>query len=200
MRLDVGKITLLDARHGIVPGTSGSPILTVDGLAVGLVSVSRARGAGVSHEQWGQPTLLRALPAGAHVGSASLRRQAQLRRVRPDIRVSLLRGNVGTRIRKVESGEYDATLLALAGLRRLGLTDPIAEVLDIDEFLPAVGQGAIAVAIRAGDSRVAQALEGILDAAPAARPSPAMRASTAAGWSCAGSSCGPTGPRPWRSP
>ena len=99
------------------------------------------------------------------MGSASLRRQAQLRRVRPDIRVSLLRGNVGTRIRKVESGEYDATLLALAGLRRLGLTDPIAQVLDIDEFLPAVGQGAIAVAIRAGDSRVAQALEGILDAA-----------------------------------
>ncbi len=138
------------------------PTVLPDGIVVaGYLPREDARDALISPRA---PTL-RALPAGAHVGSASLRRQAQLRRVRPDIRVSLLRGNVGTRIRKVESGEYDATLLALAGLRRLGLTDPIAEVLDIDEFLPAVGQGAIAVAIRAGDSRVAQALEGILDAA-----------------------------------
>jgi hydroxymethylbilane synthase len=138
------------------------PTVLPDGIVVaGYLPREDARDALISPRA---PTL-RALPAGAHVGSASLRRQAQLRRVRPDIRVSLLRGNVGTRIRKVESGEYDATLLALAGLRRLGLTDPIAQVLDIDEFLPAVGQGAIAVAIRAGDARVARALEGILDAA-----------------------------------
>jgi hydroxymethylbilane synthase len=109
------------------------------------------------------PTL-QALPPGAHVGSASLRRQAQLRRVRPDLRVSLLRGNVGTRLKKVESGEYDATLLAMAGLRRLKLTEHVTAVLETDDFLPAVGQGAIAIAIRLGDARVADALASILHA------------------------------------
>ncbi|HEX2553542.1 MAG TPA: hydroxymethylbilane synthase [Microvirga sp.] len=108
---------------------------------------------------------LAALPAGAVVGSASLRRQAQVRRVRPDLQVTLLRGNVGTRLKKLESGEMDATLLALAGLRRLGLTEHVTAILDTDDFLPAVGQGAIAIAARAGDGRVLAALDGIVDAA-----------------------------------
>ena len=68
--------------------------------------------------------------------------------------MTLLRGNVGTRLAKLDSGEVDATLLALAGLRRLGLTEHVTAVLDTDDFLPAVGQGAIAIAIRAGDERV----------------------------------------------
>ena len=96
------------------------------------------------------------LPQGAHVGSASLRRQAQLRRVRPDIRVSLLRGNVQTRLGKVENGSFDATLLALAGLKRLGLAHVATTVLDTDDFLPAVGQGAIALAMRSGDQLFAE--------------------------------------------
>jgi hydroxymethylbilane synthase len=105
------------------------------------------------------------LPEGAVVGSASLRRQAQLRRLRPDLRVTLLRGNVGTRLAKLDRGEVDATLLALAGLRRLGLAEHVTAVLDTDDFLPAVGQGAIAIAIRAADERVAAALAPILDPA-----------------------------------
>ena len=102
------------------------------------------------------------LPSGATVGSASLRRQAQVRRLRPDLGVTLLRGNVQTRLAKLERGEVDATLLALAGLRRLGLTDHVTTILDTDDFLPAVGQGAIAIAIRAGDEPVRQALEPVL--------------------------------------
>ena len=102
------------------------------------------------------------LPQGAHVGSASLRRQAQLRRLRPDLRVSLLRGNVQTRLGKVETGAFDATLLALAGLRRLGMAHVATAVLAIDDFLPAVGQGAIALAMRTGDPRI-DAVAPILD-------------------------------------
>src|SRR3712207_5387365 len=105
------------------------------------------------------------LPEGAVVGSASLRRQAQLRRLRPDLRVVLLRGNVGTRLAKLDRGEVDATLLALAGLRRLGLAGHVTAVLDTDDFLPAIGQGAIAIAVRAGDGRVADAVAPILDPA-----------------------------------
>jgi len=102
------------------------------------------------------------LPAGAVVGTASLRRAAQLRRLRPDVTTTLLRGNVETRLRKVESGEIDATLLALAGLRRLGLDDKASAVLPLDDFLPAAGQGAIGIACRAGDAQTAALLEPIL--------------------------------------
>jgi hydroxymethylbilane synthase len=108
------------------------------------------------------------LPKGAVVGTASLRRGAQVRRLRPDISVTLLRGNVETRLRKVESGEVDGTLLALAGLKRLGLADKATAILPIEDFLPAAGQGAIAIAKRAGDARVRDALAPILDAATGA--------------------------------
>jgi hydroxymethylbilane synthase len=104
------------------------------------------------------------LPSGAVVGSASLRRQAELRRLRPDLNVTLLRGNVQTRLAKLERGEVDATLLAMAGLRRLGLTEHVTAVLDTEDFLPAVGQGAIAITVRADDERVMRAVEPILDA------------------------------------
>jgi hydroxymethylbilane synthase len=108
---------------------------------------------------------LAGLPKGAVLGSASLRRQAQVRRARPDIEVTLLRGNVGTRLAKVESGAVAATLLAVAGLKRLGLIDRVTAFLDTDEFLPAVGQGAIAIVTRAGDERTRGFVSGILDAA-----------------------------------
>jgi len=105
-----------------------------------------------------------ALPIGARLGSASPRRQAMALRARPDLKVGLLRGNVETRLRKVESGEFDLTLLALAGLKRLGLEQRAAAVLETDEFLPAVGQGAIAVTARRDDARLAKTLAPIFDA------------------------------------
>ena len=95
---------------------------------------------------------LRDLPTGAVVGTASLRRQAMVKRLRPDLAVVPLRGNVETRLRKVEAGEVDATLLAVAGLKRLGLLSAATAVLDIEEFLPAVGQGAIGIETRADDA------------------------------------------------
>jgi len=82
------------------------------------------------------------LPKAASLGTASLRRQAIAMRARPDLRVTPLRGNVETRLRKLDAGEVDATLLALAGLRRLGLTEHATYVMSVDEFLPAVAQGA----------------------------------------------------------
>jgi hydroxymethylbilane synthase len=106
---------------------------------------------------------LAGLPAGTVVGTASLRRGAIVRRARPDTVITLLRGNVGTRLAKLESGEVGATLLALAGLKRLGLADRATAILSVDEMLPAVGQGAIAIVVRADDRRVREALEPILD-------------------------------------
>ncbi|QRG06498.1 hydroxymethylbilane synthase [Xanthobacter dioxanivorans] len=91
------------------------------------------------------------LPAGARIGTASLRREAQLRRLRPDLKVELLRGNVHTRLAKVKDGEFDATLLALAGLTRLGLAEAASALLDPADFLPAVGQGAVAIECRIDD-------------------------------------------------
>jgi hydroxymethylbilane synthase len=105
------------------------------------------------------------LPPGARIGTASIRRAAQLKRFRSDFRTDLLRGNVETRIRKVEGGEFDATLLALAGLTRLGMANRASEILPLDHFLPAVGQGAIAIAARAEDPRVAGILAPVLDEA-----------------------------------
>lgn len=96
---------------------------------------------------------LRDLPHGAVVGTASLRRQAMAKRLRPDLKVATLRGNVETRLRKLDAGEADATLLAVAGLKRLGLLAAATMILDTEEFLPAVGQGAIGIETRADDER-----------------------------------------------
>lgn len=103
------------------------------------------------------PSLAR-LAAGAVVGTASLRRQAQILRRRPDLNVVPFRGNVETRLRKLGEGQADATLLALAGLKRLGLAHVATQVIEPDEILPAVGQGAIGIICRDGDERVAGAL------------------------------------------
>lgn len=111
---------------------------------------------------------LETLRHGAVIGSASLRRQAILRHLRPDFEIVLLRGNVGTRLDRIRRGDMDATLLALAGLRRLGLAGEATSLLPLETFVPAVGQGAIAVVIRAGDSRAAAALARICCADTAA--------------------------------
>ncbi len=92
------------------------------------------------------------LPLGATVGSSSLRRQAQIKKLRPDLNVVMFRGNVQTRLKKVQDGLVDGTLLALAGLKRLGLEDVVTQVLQVDDFLPAPGQGAICIETRQDDA------------------------------------------------
>ena len=101
------------------------------------------------------------LARGATVGTASLRRQALVKRARPDLKVVPFRGNVETRLRKLDDGVVDATLLALAGLRRLGLADAATAILAIDEFLPAVGQGIVALETREDDARTRTLLDAI---------------------------------------
>jgi hydroxymethylbilane synthase len=98
------------------------------------------------------------LPKGASLGTASLRRQAIAKRARPDLRVMPLRGNVETRLRKLDAGDVDATLLALAGLKRLKLTEHATHVMSADEFLPAVAQGAIGIEAREDNRRVRDVL------------------------------------------
>jgi hydroxymethylbilane synthase len=98
------------------------------------------------------------LPGGAVVATSSLRRQAQVQHLRPDIRVVPMRGNVETRLRKLAEGVADATLLALAGLNRLGMADRAAAPVPVEQMLPAVAQGAIGAEIRAGDQEMAQIL------------------------------------------
>ncbi len=101
------------------------------------------------------------LPRGAVVGTASLRRQAMVKRLRPDVSVVTFRGNVDTRLKKLEDGVVDATLLAFAGLKRLGRAAAATAVLDIDAFLPAVGQGAVGIEARTADIRTRDLLAGI---------------------------------------
>ncbi len=125
-----------------------------------------------------------ALPPGARIGTSSPRREAQLRHARPDIAVVALRGNVETRLAKLERGEVDATLLAVAGLRRLGLAERITTILPPEEMLPAAAQGAIGIEIRTDDS-ASHALLAAVDDAPTAAQVTAERAVLAAlGGSC----------------
>ena len=105
-----------------------------------------------------------ALPQGAHVGTASLRRQAQLAARRPELRITPVRGNVGTRLGHLDSGRYDALLLACAGLDRLGLPARITQRLPPDTMLPAIGQGAVGVEICTGDTATAELLRPLNDA------------------------------------
>jgi hydroxymethylbilane synthase len=105
------------------------------------------------------------LPDRATIGTASLRRQAQVKMLRPDLNVVPMRGNVETRLKRIAEGVADATILALAGLKRLGLERAAAAVLEPDAFLPAVGQGAIAIETRANDDATRQLVGAINDAA-----------------------------------
>jgi hydroxymethylbilane synthase len=124
------------------------PTVLPPGLVLaGFLPREDPRDAFISHKA----KSLQELAAGAVVGTASPRRQALVQRMRPDLKVVTLRGNVETRLRKLESGEVDATLLAVAGLKRLGLLSAATAIMEADEFLPAVGQGAIGIEIRADD-------------------------------------------------
>ncbi|MFN3659599.1 MAG: hydroxymethylbilane synthase [Pseudolabrys sp.] len=143
---------LLDGRVDLaVHSSKDMPTFSQPGLALAAcLEREDPRDVFISHKA----RTLAELPKGAVLGTASLRRQAIAKRLRPDLKVVPLRGNVETRLRKLEAGEVDATLLALAGLRRLGLTQHATQVMSADEFLPAVGQGAIGIEARADDTRV----------------------------------------------
>ena len=105
------------------------------------------------------------LPQGANVGTSSLRRQAQLMAIRPDLRIHPLRGNVDTRLRKLEAGDYDAIILAAAGLNRLGKTQLVRQVIPVEVMTPAAGQGALGIEIRRGDDATRSHLAFLDDAA-----------------------------------
>jgi hydroxymethylbilane synthase len=156
--LDLG---LLDRRIDLaVHSAKDLPTLMPTGIVIaGYLAREDARDAFIARGA-ASP---RDLPPAAVVGSASLRRGAQLKRLRPDLVVRLLRGNVETRLNKVAEGELAATVLAVAGLKRLGLADSATMILDMDDFLPAVGQGAIAITARIRDEFVREAIAPILD-------------------------------------
>jgi hydroxymethylbilane synthase len=127
------------------------PTLRTDGITIGAI-LARAdpRDALLSLTR----QTLTTLPPAARIGTCSVRRRAQLLDLRPDVRVDDLRGNVPTRIERLERGEFDAIVLAQAGLLRLGLTHHVSEILGPDRMMPAVGQGAIAIQTREGDARL----------------------------------------------
>jgi hydroxymethylbilane synthase len=114
-----------------------------------------------------QYSKIEALPQGARVGTSSLRRQAQLKAIRPDLDIHPLRGNVDTRLRKLEQGEYDAIILASAGLKRLGKTELMKHIIPCEIMCPAAGQGALGIEIREGDTATRETLKFLED--PAAR-------------------------------
>lgn len=127
------------------------PMAFPDGLELGAI-LARANplDAFVSNKY----NTLADLPDGATVGTSSLRRQLQLLRIRPDLQIKSLRGNVNTRLSKLDAGEFDAIILAAAGLERLEFSDRIASLLDASECIPSVGQGALGIECRTGDKRV----------------------------------------------
>lgn len=142
---------LLDGRADLaVHSMKDVPAQQPDGLALAtFLEPEDPRDAFVSN-RWSR---LDDLPQGARVGTSSLRRQSLLAAQRPDLRIELLRGNVGTRLKRLDDGQFDAILLACAGLRRLGLPERIAEALDVNRFVPAIGQGIIGIETRRDDTR-----------------------------------------------
>src|SRR3984957_13646438 len=148
--IDIAVHSVKDIPPEVPPGMSFPAICRREDVRDCLVS--------------GNGATLASLRQGARVGTGSLRRQAQLRHSRPDLDVRDLRGNVDTRLRKVESGEYEAVMLAKAGLDRLGWSGRITETLSSEVFLPAVGQGAIAAECRLSDSEASDVLATLDDA------------------------------------
>ncbi|UYA62297.1 hydroxymethylbilane synthase [Pectobacterium colocasium] len=161
------ELALLEGRADIaVHSMKDVPVEFPDGL--GLTTICERddpRDAFVSNHY----DSLEQLPEGSCVGTSSLRRQCQLRARRPDLVIRDLRGNVGTRLSKLDSGDYDAIILAVAGLKRLGLEERIRSALSPEESLPAVGQGAIGIECRLNDDRIRQLLAPLNHSATAAR-------------------------------
>jgi hydroxymethylbilane synthase len=148
---------LLDRRIDLaVHSLKDLPTILPDGLAIAAITEREdARDALVLREDIGRVfTSLDTLPDGAVVGTSSPRRLAQLRHLHPHLRIKELRGNVDTRLRKLDAGEYDAIILAVAGLSRLGFAHRINERIQPVKMVPAVGQGALAIEIRADDAGI----------------------------------------------
>ena len=146
--------------HAAVHSLKDLPVSDAPGLTVGAIPArAEVRDALVS--RGGEH--LADLPAGAIVGTSSLRRSAQLLAARPDLEIQPLRGNVETRLRKLEAGQYDAIILAGAGLQRLGLDAQVSEWLSLELMLPAPGQGALAVQCRADDIPILARLAALED-------------------------------------
>jgi len=136
------------------------PVALPEGLALAAIPAREdARDALISRH--GQP--LAKLPAGARIGTSSLRRQLQLRLLRKDLVIEPLRGNLDTRLRKLDDGRYDAIVVALAGLKRMGWADRATQVFSPEEMVPAIGQGALAIEIRKEDAELRAALERLGD-------------------------------------
>lgn len=152
---------LLDGRIDVaVHSMKDMPSQIPDGLTVGAVPArENPRDALIARTA----STFAELPRGARIGTSSLRRASQLLHARPDIRIHPLRGNLDTRLRKLESEDLDAIVLAAAGIRRLGLEERITEVLDETVMLPAVGQGALCVETRGQDGRIRKLLEAMED-------------------------------------
>jgi len=156
-RIDLAVHSLKDLETGFPPGIILACTLTREDPRDALIL-----GTDCGEADAADP--FACLPAGARVGTASVRRQAQLLHARPDLRVAPIRGNVQTRLGKLAAGDYAASLLALAGLRRLGLDDRASVVLDPDIMVPAAGQGIIGITVRADDTDLQALLAAIEDA------------------------------------
>jgi hydroxymethylbilane synthase len=149
--IDIAVHSLKDLATVLEPGIELAAALVREDPRDAVISRSGAR--------------LADLPRGARVGTSSLRRRAFIARLRPDIELLELRGNVPTRIERLKNGDFDAIILATAGLRRLGLQQHISELLSLEEFPPAVSQGAIGVCMRTGDAEAGRWLQQLDDRA-----------------------------------
>jgi hydroxymethylbilane synthase len=161
------EAAMLDGRTDLaVHSAKDMPTDVPDGLAlVAFTEREDVRDVFVAGAQGAAPQTVAQLAAGARVGSSSLRRRSQLLRLRPDLELVDIRGNVQTRLRKVEEQAMAGTVLAAAGLARLGQTGLAAFAFAFEDMLPAVGQGALAIEARAGDARVAQLVAPLAHAA-----------------------------------
>jgi hydroxymethylbilane synthase len=148
-RADLAVHSLKDVPMDLPPGFVLAAVLEREDPGDAFVSPR--------HASW------RALPHGARVGTSSLRRVVQLKHLRPDLQVEPLRGNLDTRLRKLDEGQYDAIVLAAAGLIRLGLADRIRARFAFDEMLPAAGQGALGIEVRASDAALRATLSSLID-------------------------------------
>jgi len=160
--IDVAVHSLKDLPHAMADGLCLAAVTTREDGRDALISRAGHR--------------LAELPAGSKIGTSSLRRRAQLARRRPDLHFVDCRGNLDTRLRKLDEGEYDAILLAAAGLRRLGWADRMTELFAPGDLIPAAGQGMLGIQCRADDHELIQLLAGVLNDPSASRCAAAERA------------------------
>lgn len=175
-RIDLAVHSLKDLPTTLPDGLHLAAVTEREDVRDAMIVATRLRG---------KVANIDGLPEGAVVGTSSLRRAAQLRHLRRDLKIEDLRGNVDTRLRKLDDGLYDAILLASAGLVRLGLSDRITVRISVDEMLPAVGQGALGIESRSDDTRVNAALAALNDAATRAAAEAERAVLRALGGGCA---------------